>query len=47
MYETTTPYLQSEIDYRQERIRAGVARRHAKARRRRTLVRRDNPATTR
>ena len=47
MYETTSTYLQSEIDYRQERIRAGVARRHAKARRRRTLVRRDNPTTTR
>ena len=47
MYETTTPYLQSELEYRQERIRAGVARRHAKSRRRRTLVRRDNPATTR
>ena len=47
MYETTTPYLQSEIAYRQERIRAGVARRHSRARRRRSLVRRDTPTTSR
>jgi hypothetical protein len=43
MYETTSTYLQSELDYRAERIRSGIGSRRQ---RRRTRVRRPAPATT-
>jgi hypothetical protein len=42
MYETTSTYLQSELDYRAQRIRSGIG-----SSRRRRIVRVRRPAVTR